>query len=163
LLIGGRMVRGRTVALRTTHEALSLATIAALVVHALALLGDSYMSPSLADLTIPFVPGYERVWTTTGIVAGWLLIALGLSYYARGRIGPARWRRLHRFTALAWMLGVAHGLFEGSDAGAPWFLVTAAAAVIPAWALLTYVERARAAQRRPARRGPGQRHDGGAS
>jgi hypothetical protein len=83
LLIGGRMVRGRTVALRTTHEALSLATIAALVVHALALLGDSYMSPSLADLTIPFVPGYERVWTMTGIVAGWLLIALGLSHCAR--------------------------------------------------------------------------------
>jgi sulfoxide reductase heme-binding subunit YedZ len=136
LLMGGRMVRGRTVALRTAHEALSLATIAALVVHALALLGDGYLSPSLADVTIPLVSGYQRLWTTTGIVAGWMLIALGLSYYARGRIGPARWRRLHRFTALAWLLGVAHGLFEGTDAGAAWFLVTAAAAVIPAWALL---------------------------
>jgi len=136
LLMGGRMVRGRTVALRTAHEALSIAAIAALLVHALALLGDGYLSPSLADVTIPLVSGYERLWTTTGIVAGWLLIALGLSYYARGRIGPARWRRLHRFTALAWLLGVAHGLFEGTDAGAAWFLVTAAAAVIPACALL---------------------------
>jgi|SRR5215211_6664718 len=137
LLMGGRMIRGRTVALRTAHEALSLATIAALVVHALALLGDGYLSPSLADVTIPFVSGYQRLWTTTGIVAGWMLIALGLSYYARGRIGPARWRRLHRFTALAWVLGVLHGLFEGTDAGAAWFLVTAAAAAIPAAALLT--------------------------
>jgi len=136
LLMGGRMVRGRTVALRAAHEALSIAAIAALLVHALALLGDGYLSPSLADVTIPLVSGYERLWTTTGIVAGWLLIALGLSYYARGRIGPARWRRLHRFTALAWLLGVAHGLFEGTDAGAAWFLVTAAAAVIPACALL---------------------------
>ena len=58
-----------------------------------------------------------------GIVAGWSLIILGLSYYARGRIGPARWRRLHRFTALAWILGVVHGIAEGTDAGAAWFLV----------------------------------------
>ena len=137
LLMGGRLVRGRTAALRVTHEALSLATIGALLVHALALLGDGFLSPSLADVTIPFVSGYQRLWTTTGIVAGWMLIALGLSYYARGRIGPARWRRLHRFTALAWLLGVVHGLFEGTDAGAAWFLVTAAAAVIPAAALLT--------------------------
>jgi sulfoxide reductase heme-binding subunit YedZ len=137
LLMGGRMIRGRTVTLRATHEALSLATIAALVVHALALLGDGYLSPSLADITIPFVSSYQRLWTTTGIVAGWMLIALGLSYYARGRIGAARWRRLHRFTALAWLLGVLHGLFEGSDAGMAWFLVTVGAAAMPAGALLT--------------------------
>jgi sulfoxide reductase heme-binding subunit YedZ len=137
LLMGGRLVRGRSVQLRVTHEALSLATIAAIAVHALALLGDSYLSPSLADVTVPFVSGYQRLWTTTGIVAGWMLIALGLSYYARGRIGPARWRRLHRLTALAWLLGVLHGLFEGTDASTAWFLVSAAAAALPAGALLT--------------------------
>jgi methionine sulfoxide reductase heme-binding subunit len=137
LLMGGRLARGRTAQLRVAHEALALATIAALVLHAGALLGDSYLRPSLADVTIPFVSGYERVWTTTGIVAGWMLIALGLSYYARARIGPARWRSLHRFTALAWLLGVLHGLFEGSDAGSPWFLAATAAAALPAATLLT--------------------------
>ena len=71
--------------------------------HAGALLGDRYISPSLADITIPFVSGYETLWTSTGIVAGWLLVLLGLSYYARARIGAARWRRLHRWTALAWL------------------------------------------------------------
>ena len=84
LLMGGRMTRGRTTQLKTAHEALSLAALAALVVHAGALLGDAYMSPSLADITIPFVSGYETLWTSTGIVAGWLLVLLGLSYYARG-------------------------------------------------------------------------------
>jgi methionine sulfoxide reductase heme-binding subunit len=118
------------------HEALSLATLVAIGVHALALLGDSYMSPSLADLTVPFVSGYQRLWTTTGIVAGWMLVILGLSYYARGRIGPARWRSLHRFTALAWLLGVVHSVGEGTDAGAAWFLLTAAAVILPTGALL---------------------------
>ena len=74
LLMGGRMTQGRATQLKTTHEALSLATLAALVVHAGALLGDSYLSPSLADITIPFVSGYETLWTSTGIVAGWLFV-----------------------------------------------------------------------------------------
>src|SRR3954449_3023643 len=65
-----------------------------------------------------------------------MLILLGLSYYLRARIGTARWRSLHRFTALAWVLGVAHAVGEGTDASAAWFLVAAAAVVVPAGALL---------------------------
>jgi hypothetical protein len=91
LLIGGKLVKGRP-DLRHLHQALSLASLAALVVHAVALLGDSYLSPSLADITIPFVSGYQRGWTTLGIVAGWAMLILGLSYYARNRIGQRRWR-----------------------------------------------------------------------
>ena len=136
LLMGGRFVRGRTAQLRVMHEALALATIAAIVLHAGALLGDGFLSPSLADVTVPLVSGYQRVWTTTGIVAGWILIVLGLSYYARARIGVARWRLLHRFTAFGWLLGVLHGIFEGTDAGTAWFLIAAAAAVLPAGGLL---------------------------
>ena len=52
-----------------------------------------------------------------GIVGGWMFVILGLSYYVRGRIGPQRWRKLHRFTALAWVLGVVHALGVGTDAG----------------------------------------------
>jgi len=136
LLMGGRFVVGRRGDLKTLHESLALATLGALAVHALSLLGDGYLSPSLADVTIPFVSDYHRMWTGFGIVAGWTLAALGLSYYARGRIGPARWKRLHRFTALAWLLGVLHALGEGTDAGTAWFLVTAAAVVLPTVALL---------------------------
>ena len=47
LLLGGRMSKRKD--LRVIHEAFSLATLAALAVHALALLGDSYLKPSLAD------------------------------------------------------------------------------------------------------------------
>jgi sulfoxide reductase heme-binding subunit YedZ len=65
-----------------------------------------------------------------------MMILLGLSYYLRGRIGAARWRRLHRFTALAWVLGVVHSLGEGSDAGAAWFLLLTFAVVAPAAGLL---------------------------
>src|SRR4051794_8750790 len=135
LLFGGKLVKGRP-DLRQLHEALSLATIVALVVHAVSLLGDSFLSPSLADITIPFVSGYQRGWTTLGVVAGWALIALGLSYYVRDRIGQQRWKKLHRFSALAWVAGVVHSIGEGIDAGTSWFLVATAIAVLPALALL---------------------------
>src|SRR2546423_335735 len=125
LAMGGRLVRAGGPDLRSTHEALSLATLAALVVHAISLLGDRFLHPSVADISVPFVSAYREPWMATGIVGGWMMILLGLSYYARGRIGAQRWRKLHRCTALAWILGVAHTLGEGTDVGQPWFLLAA--------------------------------------
>jgi sulfoxide reductase heme-binding subunit YedZ len=136
LLMGGRFAKRRGGELRVTHEALSLATLAALVVHGLTLIGDGYLHPSLVDVSIPFVGSYETLWTSAGIVAFWALALLGLSYYFRARIGGQRWRKLHRFTALAWALGIAHSLGEGTDAGQTWFLAMTAIAVLPALALL---------------------------
>jgi sulfoxide reductase heme-binding subunit YedZ len=131
-----KLLRRKGVDLRVTHEILSLSTMVAIVVHAAALLGDQFLHPSLADISIPFVTGYKSAWTTLGIVSGWSLIALGLSYYARRRIGVARWRMLHRFTALAWLAGLAHSLGEGTDAGQVWFLAMVAIVAIPALGLL---------------------------
>ena len=45
--ISGRLTRQRSSDLRTIHEALSLATIAAVVLHAASLLGDGYFHPAL--------------------------------------------------------------------------------------------------------------------
>jgi DMSO/TMAO reductase YedYZ heme-binding membrane subunit len=64
------------------------------------------------------------------------MIALGLSYYVRDRIGQQRWKKLHRFTALAWLAGLAHSFGEGTDAGATWFVVATAIVVVPAFVLL---------------------------
>src|SRR5438477_9347887 len=136
LLMGGRLLMRRGIDLRVTHEALSLATLATLLVHGLSLLGDGFLHPSLADVAIPFAGAYKTLWTSAGIVAFWALAALGLSYYARGRIGQQRWRKLHRYTALAWVVGIAHSLGEGSDAGQDWFLAMTTIVVVPALCLL---------------------------
>ena len=72
-----------------------------------------------------------------GITGGWMLVILGLSYYWRARIGVKRWRVLHRFTALAWLLGVAHAIGQGTDADTPWLIVSLAAVALPALGLLT--------------------------
>jgi sulfoxide reductase heme-binding subunit YedZ len=136
LLMSTRRLRGRGPDLRVAHETLSLATLVAIVVHGVTLLGDGYLHPSPADLALPFVSPYRPLWTSAGIVAGWALAALGLSYYVRARIGALRWRRLHRFTALAWLLGLAHSLGEGTDAGEAWFLAMVTIVALPALTLL---------------------------
>src|SRR5271155_802383 len=58
LMGGGRTLKSHRAELRVTHEALSLATLAALAVHGLSLLGDGYLHPSLGDVAIPFLSGY---------------------------------------------------------------------------------------------------------
>lgn len=131
LLIGGKLVRRRGSDLRVLHEALSIATIAAIVVHAGALLGDGYLRPTILDLTVPFVSSYKTTWMSIGIVGGWSMALLGLSYYARSSIGQERWRILHRFTGLAWLLGLVHSLGEGTDAGQAWFLGCTGVVVVP--------------------------------
>lgn len=129
--------------LRAIHEALSLTTLAMVALHGLSLLGDSYLHPGIDGVAIPFLGAYRPLWTGLGIVAGYGLAALGLTYYVRDRIGAARWRKVHRFTAGFWILAVAHTIGAGSDALQLWFLIASGAAVVPAAALLAlrYAER----------------------
>jgi sulfoxide reductase heme-binding subunit YedZ len=136
LLMSTKLLRRRGSDLLAVHEALALATIVAIVVHGTSLLGDAWLHPSIADISIPFVTGYETFWTSTGIIAGWGFALFGLSYYARRRIGALRWRKLHRLTALWWVLGLAHAIGEGTDAGQLWFIAMIGIVVAPALMLL---------------------------
>jgi sulfoxide reductase heme-binding subunit YedZ len=136
LAMSMKLVRRRALDLRVAHEALALGTMLALVVHVVSLLGDGFLAPSVADLTIPFVSGYREPWMSIGIVSGWAILLLGLSFYARKRIGAARWRKLHRLTSVAWLLAVAHALGEGTDAGVIWFVVSVGVVGLPVLALL---------------------------
>ena len=136
LLMGGRMVSGGNADRRIYHEVLSLSVLVAIVVHGLTLLGDSFLHPSLADIAIPLHSSYKTAWTSLGIVAGWATIALGLSFYLRDRIGRERFRVIHRFTLLAWVLGLVHTFTEGTDAGQAWFIALVVLSSAPAVILL---------------------------
>jgi sulfoxide reductase heme-binding subunit YedZ len=122
--------------LRAIHEAMSLTTLAMVALHGLSLLGDAFLNPGVTGIAIPFAGSYRPLWTGIGIVAGYGLAALGLTYYLRDRIGAARWRRVHRLTAVFWLLAIAHTIGAGSDAAEWWFLGVSAALVLPAAALL---------------------------
>ena len=136
LTMGGKLIKGGGLDRRSLHEILSLSTMVAIAVHALALLGDTWLHPSVVDVTIPFLAPYETLYTSIGIIAGWGLVILGLSYYARKRIGYQRWKQMHRFTALVWIFGLVHTFTEGTDAGQLWFIALILLTAAPALVLL---------------------------
>ena len=141
------------------HENLALVAIAAIALHGAALLGDRWLKPGLRGITIPFALNYRPEFTGIGIIAGYLTVLLGPSFYLRRRIGTRRWRSLHRLTVVVWMLSAAHTLGAGSDASRLWLRAIAAAPAVPAvYMLVLRLAPPRSSQ--ADRRGAGERRPG---
>lgn len=135
------------------HEQLALAALIAIPLHGLLLLGDKWLNPGVVGVFVPFTMDYRPVWTGLGIIAGYLAFGLGLTFYLRRRIGTRRWRYAHRFIVLVYVLGVAHVLGAGSDAGGVWMRGIVVASLIPIAVLLVlrYRPRKSTATATPAR------------
>lgn len=136
VVMAGRLRQGGGSERLSIHQTLALATLVAVAVHGLALIGDHYLHPSLLEVTVPFVLSYKTIPTSIGILAGWALALLGLSYYARRWIGHQRWKSIHRLTLLAWAAALVHTFTEGTDAGQLWFVGLIAVTAAPAIVLL---------------------------
>lgn len=128
----------RRAGLRVLHERVALIALGAIAAHGLLLLPDGWLHPGLGGLLVPFTMGYRPLWTGLGVLAGYLTVALSLSYYARGRIGPRRWRKAHRLIPAAWALASVHVLGAGTDSASLWLLAPMALAAISIVALLAY-------------------------
>ena len=122
LAMAGRVVRrpGWPRAMTAIHEQAAVLGLVAILVHGIALLGDRWLHPGIAGVTVPFVMDHRRVFTGLGVLGAYLAALLGLSFYARRWIGGRRWRVAHRLTVVVYALAVVHALGAGTDAGAPW-------------------------------------------
>lgn len=140
LTMSGRLMQrpGRAAQLRRFHEASTLVTLGLIVAHGGLLLFDSYLRPGLAGIALPFAMSYRPLFTGAGIIAGWLAAILGLSFYARRRIGARTWRKLHRFTIVAYLLAVAHVVGAGTNGMSPWMLGLVTALTAPIVFAFTY-------------------------
>jgi sulfoxide reductase heme-binding subunit YedZ len=123
LAMAGKVMRrpGLSRKLLAIHEHTALAGLVAIAVHGIALLGDPWLHPGVAGITVPFAMGYRPLATALGIVGAYLAALLGLSYYLRRRIGARLWRKAHRATVLVYVLGLGHALTAGTDATTIWF------------------------------------------
>jgi methionine sulfoxide reductase heme-binding subunit len=151
--MAGRVARrpGLSRTLMALHQHAALAGLVAIAVHGLTLLADPWLHPGVTGVTVPFSMSYRPAFTGLGIVAAYLAALLGLSFYARRRIGPRLWRKAHRATVLVYALGVVHAIGAGSDASTPWlrwFLLVTGAPI-----LVLFVRRV-TARRPPAIRRP---------
>lgn len=124
LVMSGRLARrpGLPAKLKRFHESATLVTLGLIVTHAGLLLFDPILHPGPAGIALPFALGYRPVFTGLGVVAGWLAAILGLSFYARKRIGVKTWRFMHRFTIGCYLLALIHVIGSGTDAHSPWMI-----------------------------------------
>jgi methionine sulfoxide reductase heme-binding subunit len=120
----------------TFHEQTANAGLAAIGLHGVTLLGDAFLHPSITQLLIPFTIDYRPVYVGLGILGGYAAALLGLSFYARKRIGGKRWRKLHRATPVVYVLGLIHTLGAGTDAGSSWLRAFMLSTAIASAALL---------------------------
>ncbi len=148
--------RGMKRDLVKVHQQIALAALVAIAAHGLLLLGDSYLSPGITGITIPFTLSYRPLWTGFGIVAGYLALLLGPTFYIRRRIGARRWRRIHQATVLVFILAVLHSLGSGTDGASLWFnfMAFGSSAVILALLIVRYGRKSRRPARAPARPRP---------
>jgi methionine sulfoxide reductase heme-binding subunit len=137
-------------ALVAVHEQTALAALGSIAAHGLLLLPDRWLRPGAAGIAVPLVIAYRPAAVALGIVAGYLAALLGLSFYARRRIGPRLWRRLHIGTPVVYVLALAHTITAGTDARTTWLAGMLGATAAPVAALLAWRVVARPAAARAA-------------
>jgi sulfoxide reductase heme-binding subunit YedZ len=139
--------------LRAAHERIALAALAGVAAHGLLLLGDPWLHLGLDGLLVPFASAYRPLWTGLGLCAGYIAAGLGLTYYARRRLGPRRWRNAHRLIPIAWALAAVHVIGAGTDTGQTWLRVPLALSIGLVLAMLAYRMARPSLARRPATAG----------
>jgi methionine sulfoxide reductase heme-binding subunit len=89
-------------------------------IHVLALLLDTYVPFSLAQVVVPGTATYRPVATALGVVALELLAALAITNRCRKRLSYRFWRRAHYLNFAVWSLALVHGIAAGTDSGTAW-------------------------------------------
>ena len=117
LTLSTRVMKGPGVSrwLVTAHEQAALAGLVSIAIHGVTLLGDPFLNPGVTGIAVPFAGAYKTLWVGIGILGGYLAALLGLTFYAKKRIGVARWKKLHRLTIVVYAMSVIHTVGAGTD------------------------------------------------
>jgi len=99
------------------HRHLALLTVVFTAIHLGALVADNYMVIGWREILVPMAMDYRPGAITWGVVALYLLVAVQVSSWLRGRLPRRWWRGIHLLSyPLLWAVAM-HGLRAGTDAG----------------------------------------------
>lgn len=122
--------------------------------HVAALVADSFVRFTLADIVVPFTSSYQRLPVAWGVLAMWLLLAVEATSLMMKRLPKQTWRRIHLTSYLAAALSTLHGFTAGTDAGNPAYVWASVGSVSAVGFFLVYrlaLPKRRARQQRAAR------------
>lgn len=140
-------------AIDAAHRDVSLLVIAALAVHILTSVLDSFAPIALTAAVIPFISSYRPLWLGLGALSFDLLLAVVITSLVRRRLGYSGWRAVHWLAYASWPIAVLHGLGTGSDTKL-WWMLALTAGCVAAVAIAVCVRVARAERVLPGVRTP---------
>ena len=153
LALSSRLVRRKGVPawLLDLHRYLGTLTLAFTAVHLVGLWADNWLRFGPAELFVPMRSPYRPGVVTVGIVAGYLLLAIQLTSWAKRWLPRRWWHRIHLTSVPMVVLGAVHGFWAGTDHGVAFQWATVVAA-----GLLLFLVTFRLLARRPRRSSPGR-------
>jgi len=138
------------------HQFTAMVGGALVILHVLALLGDSYFHFTWSALLVPLSSPYRPFWTALGVIGLYGGVALALSAWFRRFIGQKIWKIIHYVSYLLFFSILVHGIKAGTDSSMLWvqamyILTGTSAAFLLLWRFLIYrAEKPLAQVNRPA-------------
>lgn len=125
LLLSTRSARGlaKPVWVLDLHRYLGALTIAFVLAHMGALVGDNFVHFGAADLLVPGASTWKTTPVAIGIVAFWMFLAVEVSSLVRKRIPNKVWMRIHLLSFLAYVGATIHYLQAGTERTNPALLL----------------------------------------
>jgi DMSO/TMAO reductase YedYZ heme-binding membrane subunit len=117
LLLSSKLLAGRysTKNLTFVHEALSIGSLLATIIHVAAILTDQYVQFSIVNVLVPGSSSWRPSAVAFGIVALYGMLLTTSTFYMRRRIGKRTWRAIHYLTYGVFTSAVLHGIKAGTD------------------------------------------------
>ena len=108
------------------HEHLAVFTLAFLAVHSVLLAIDRYANVGVWGAIIPGLSAYRPPAIAVGTVATYSLLVVAVTARWTKLLPRGAWLKVHRLSALAFLLAWTHSFLAGTDAGAlqPLYLAT---------------------------------------
>jgi predicted ferric reductase len=120
------------------HNAISWAGIGLGLLHALALLFDTYYTYTLFDVLMPFVGPYRPGWVGLGTVSLYAMIIVSMSFAWRKWLGQTGWRIIHYTSFFFYAVLTVHGLMAGTDSASAAIRLLYVVSVLGTLFLLNY-------------------------
>ncbi len=113
----GRLVKAKP--LTWFHESLGIAALLATLVHVIVLSVHDYLDFTWSEILVPGVSDWRRGAVALGIVAGYGLAIVVLSFYVKKFIGQRAWRLIHFASTGVFVASLVHGITAGTDTQTP--------------------------------------------
>jgi sulfoxide reductase heme-binding subunit YedZ len=105
------------------HAATGAVGLALLGAHLALLLAHDFFEFRLSDVLVPWGAPYRPVAIGFGVLAMDAMIVVMVSSWVHRRMSTRAWRAMHLLATPAFLLGLLHGIFAGTDTTEPWMLV----------------------------------------